>query len=163
MQTIVKKAIPDACADTKTVLARIEQMKADELVEYAEFTELIGANIIARRHILDSARRMARRLGLITEAVRGIGIVRIVNDKVVYCQGSRLRKIKRGATRVIKESNTVDTAAIDETARVHHFANMAQASVIKSVTSRSVRKHTENAASSASATPPVGALLERLV
>lgn len=99
---------------TQKVLARLMVMRPRELISWQELSALIDMNAQKEgRHYIDSAKRMARRKGLVIHAKIGRGLYRHDDPGIAEdVTDMRRRKSRRQAQLALSEFHCCDTNAL---------------------------------------------------
>lgn len=122
------KAIPEMAVDTRLLAQRLRGLTPGETVSYDELDKAIGRKVRAgARQALYSARNIALREGIVTEAVRKVGIKRLTDSEIVGAIGGQYReRVRRGGRRAMRKLTSVDFEQLSPHEKVKHNAELSQ-------------------------------------
>jgi len=157
-----KATILEASADARLLYQRLAKLAPNELVSYAELSEIIGRNVIKVRHVLATARRMAQRENqIVTGAVSGEGIKRLDGHGIVSSATGRIKAIRGHARRGVRDlACATEPLEGDDLAR-HNMAMSMLGALELATRGRSVKK-IEAAVSQAQQVIPMARALKEL-
>jgi hypothetical protein len=104
--SIPKHQVPrEPCWETRSLVERLVACRVGEVLPYTTMQEVAGGRDVRRqaRHLLDTARKLARKQGLVFRAVPRTGLVRLNDAEIVQTMESKRRHVFRTAT-VAKET-----------------------------------------------------------
>lgn len=129
------KTIAEMSIDTRTVVDLLKKLPVGEVLPYSAIADATGREITGRhRYILESARRVALRDGMVFAAVHGEGMKRLADTEIVAIGAQAIGHIRRTAKRsVVKLAAVKDFDAMPASARIEHNAAMSVLGVIAHV------------------------------
>lgn len=133
----IKHQIREINVDARALLARMKAAGVGEIITYDEMSELIGRDVRGgSRHVLEAARRWARRERIIFGAVTGIGIKRLDDAGKVRVGSGMMDKIRRTSRRAAQTLAAVeDFGALPNEMKVQHNMSLSIYGIIQQATS----------------------------
>lgn len=121
------RVVGQSAVETGELVKLLMRVSVGETVTYTSLSKAVGVDVQARRHLLDSARRIAMRdHNAVFAAEVSVGLRRLSDvETVTLIPESRRRRIHSQAKRGIREVATVDYARLPADKQVAHNVGMA--------------------------------------
>jgi len=147
----VNKSIAEISADTRLLYQRLLKLRYDEVVTYDELSRILGRDVRkSSRSNLTSARKMAIQDGIVTDAVRKVGIKRLTDERTVECTGTVMRKrIRRACHRSARRLTAVRFDNLSDNLKQIHNAELSQLGALAEFSKDKVTKRIRSMVGSA--------------
>lgn len=113
----------------------IEALKAvspDTVVSYDNLSKAAKLDVLEHRHLLQTAmRRLLKESQLRFEAVRGVGVRRLVSEQIVGAAHSDIRKIGRAARRSQQKLAAAEYTDLTDQGKLKYSVGMTVLSLIR--------------------------------
>ena len=155
-----KRIIGQTSLEVLELVEYLKAAKVDVLITYRQMSKTIGADVVVRRHILESARRILMRehrmvFGVVmSEGLRLLDAVEVVEME----PENRRKRIRTQAKLGIRSLTTVDYDKLPEDKKVQQNVGMAMLGGLHIATDRSSVKKLEKKVSQGN--PDSGGLLK---
>lgn len=128
-------------AETKTLIELLKMADVGQVVPYGDLSKAIGVDVQTNgRHYLTSARRALEHEGIIFDAVRAVGVVRLNDGEIVDTQENHIRTIRRRNRRQRIRMEAAKLDALDATDRYRLVAGITALHMIDAVTKKKTRQ-----------------------
>lgn len=140
------RVVGQSAVETADLVKLLMQVEIGATVSYMELSKAVGVDVQVRRHLLDSARRIAMRdHNAVFAAEVSVGLRRLSDvETVTLIPESRRRRIHSQAKRGIREVATVDYARLPADKQIAHNIGMAVLGALHMGSDRSAVKKMEH-------------------
>lgn len=120
-------AVPEICAASRLVHARLVKLGIGDTITYAELSAAAGVNVLKKRNCITTGRNLARRNErMVFGVVRGVGLKRLDDTGIIDDVDRDRCAIRRKSTRAIRKAECVaDLAKLGDPDRTRLLANLA--------------------------------------
>lgn len=127
--------------DARVILARLKAAKVGDVITYSELSELVGRDVQkASRHILEAARRWAKKDRVIFGVITGQGLKRLDDAGKVRVGSGMMDKIRRTSRRAAQTLAAVESFdSLPNEMKIQHNMALSVFGIIQQATSRKVQ------------------------
>lgn len=127
--------------DARVILARLKAAKVGDVITYSELSELVGRDVQkGSRHILEAARRWAKKDRVIFGVITGQGLKRLDDAGKVRVGSGMMDKIRRTSRRAAQTLAAVENFdALPNEMKIQHNMSLSVFGIIQQATSRKVQ------------------------
>lgn len=156
------KTIPELSVDAQVLAKRLEQLKVDETVSYAELTALIKRDVRnGARHVLATARRIVLRdRKMVFECVCKLGVKRLNDSDIASIHEHSIRHIHKTARNTSRKQLCADYEKLTNEEKVKLNSGLSFMGALSIMTTRPKIKQLENRVSEEHGKLPLAKTLE---
>jgi len=127
--------------DARVLLARFKSAKVGDVITYDEMSEMIGRNVQKEaRHILEAARRWAKKDRIIFGTVTSKGVQRLDDAGKVRAGSGMMDKIRRTSRRAAQTLAAVENfGELPNEMKIQHNMALSIFGIVQQATSRKVQ------------------------
>lgn len=142
------KTRPEASAESKLLYAAISKLAVNETILYADLSAIVRYDVRKKRGHLGTARRMAQKERIVTEAVPGVGLKRVDDNGLVDVLVFNRKKIHRAAKRTAAKAGCFSNLdALPQERKTQALSEVAFAGALSIATAPATVKRIESVTS----------------
>lgn len=138
----IKDETREINVDSRILLARLKRTTPGEIITYSELSGLVGRDVQRQhRHILDSARKWARKDRVIFGVVTGEGLQRLDDTGKVKAGIGAMARIRRASRRAAQTLTAVEQFDdLPNEMKIEHNMALSVFGIIQQATSSGMQK-----------------------